>query len=105
MTNDSRSRHSWCVRSMDKITPNEVDTFLRKYLRSRSDLGLWKAVQAAVIEPRNPFESRPARTPQRWFVLLLIVLAILMGAFLYFNLRNDYESESSLHRTLLLLRL
>lgn len=70
---------------MGKITAKEMHARLREYLRCRSDLGLWNATQATVLEPRGPFESRPARKPKRWFVLFLVFTTILMGAVAYFN--------------------
>jgi hypothetical protein len=71
---------------MEKMTADEADTLLRQYFRRRSDLGLWKAIQAKFLQPQSPFESRSVRMPQRWFVLFLIVSTVLMAAFIYFNL-------------------
>lgn len=61
---------------------------LRQHLRSRSDLGLRKAVSAGILEPHNPFGPRERRKPRRWFVLLLTVLFALTVAFMYFNFAN-----------------
>jgi len=68
------------------VTVREVYLALENNLRQRPDLGLGKAVADGVLEPRNPFEPRARRRPQRWFVLLSMVAAALLGSFLYFNL-------------------
>ena len=73
---------------MAEVTPKDVHGMLRQYLRSRSDLGLWKAVAAQVLEPKNPFEPESIRKPQQWFVLFSIVSLAAIGAFLYFNFWN-----------------
>jgi hypothetical protein len=70
---------------MEAISPKEVDRMLRRYLRSRSDLGFLKAVEAKILEAQNPFVSPPRRKPQRWFVLFLIVWSAAIVAFVYFN--------------------
>jgi hypothetical protein len=73
---------------MDRITPKEVHRMLRQSLRRRSDLGLWNAVAAQILEPQNPFGHGERRTPQRWFVLLLVSLFAAVIAFVYFNFGN-----------------
>lgn len=75
---------------MDRITPEDVDRMLRQWLRRRSDLGLWNAVAAKILEPQNPFGQgeRKGRRPQRWFVLLLVSSFAAVIAFVYFNLWN-----------------
>lgn len=73
---------------MTAVTPKDVHTMLRRYLRSRSDLGFRKAVTAQIFESRNPFERQSDRKPQRWFVLLVITLLTAIGAFVYFNSWN-----------------
>lgn len=61
---------------------------LRQCLRRRSDLGLWNAVAAKILEPQNPFGDRARTRPQRWFVLLLVSLSVAVIAFVYFNFWN-----------------
>jgi len=73
---------------MERITPKDVDRMLGQCLRRRSELGLWNAVSATVLEPQNPFGQGERRTPQRWFVLLLVSLFAAVIAFVYFNLWN-----------------
>jgi hypothetical protein len=70
---------------MDRITPKEVNRMLRQCLRRRSDLGLRSALTAKILEPHNPFGRGERRTPQRWFVLLLVSLFAAVVAFVYFN--------------------
>jgi hypothetical protein len=70
------------------VTAKEVLTTLRHNLRSRSDLGLGKAVADRLLEPPNPFEPGLIRRPQRWFVLLCIISVAALGAFVYFNVWN-----------------
>ena len=69
----------------DSTTTKSVFGILRQYLRDRSDLGIGKAVRDSVLEPLNPFDTRAARAPRRWFVLLLLLAAMVFGFFLYFN--------------------
>jgi hypothetical protein len=73
---------------MGRITPKEVNRMLRQSLRRRSDLGLWNALAAKILEPRNPFRRGERRTPQRWFVLLVVSLFAAVTAFVYFNFWN-----------------
>jgi len=61
---------------------------LRECLRRRSDLGLWNAVAAKILEPQNPFGDGGRRRPQRWFVLLLVSLFATAIAFVYFTSWN-----------------
>jgi hypothetical protein len=70
------------------VTAKEVLTTLRGNLRSRSDVGLGKAVADRLLEPPNPFEPELVRRPQRWFVLLCIISVAALGAFVYFNVWN-----------------
>ena len=75
---------------MDGIKPKDVDRMLRQCLYRRSDLGLWNLVAAKILEPKNPFGQgeRERRTPQRWFVLLVVSLFASIIAFVYFNFWN-----------------
>jgi hypothetical protein len=73
---------------MQEITVPEAHEMLRRYIRSRSDLGIRNAIDAAILKPQNPFEATSARKPQPWFVLFLISIFALVAAFTYFNLCN-----------------
>lgn len=57
---------------------------LRRYLRARPDMGTGKAVLNCVLEPKNPFEEKALRPPQRWFVLWMLLALLGLGCFLYF---------------------
>jgi hypothetical protein len=70
------------------VTAKEVLTTLRHNLRSRSDVGLGKAVADRLLEPQNPFEPGLVRRPQRWFVFLCIISVAALGAFVHFNVWN-----------------
>jgi hypothetical protein len=69
----------------DSTTTKSVYGSLRQCLRERSDLGIGKAVRDSVLEPPNPFDSRAARAPRRWFVLFVLLGGSLLGCFVYFN--------------------
>lgn len=69
---------------MKPITGKDVNQTLRRYLRSRSDLGLWKALAARILKPQNPFEPRSVRKPKQWFVLFVIIASALASAFVVF---------------------
>jgi len=69
----------------DRSTTKSVCGVLRQSLRDRSDLGIGKAVRDFVLEPLNPFDSKAARAPRRWFVLFVLLGGALVGCFVYFN--------------------
>jgi hypothetical protein len=58
---------------------------LSQYFRNRADIGAGRAMRDGVLEPSNPFERKAARPPRRWFVLLSVLAAMVLGFFLYFN--------------------
>ena len=69
----------------DRSTTKSVNGSLHQYLRERSDLGIGKAARDFVLEPLNPFDTKAARAPRRWFVLLMLLGGSLLGCFVYFN--------------------
>lgn len=69
---------------MKPITGKDVNQTLRRYLRSRSDLGLWKVLGARILKPQNPFEPQSVRKPKQWFVLFVIIASALASAFVVF---------------------
>ena len=69
----------------DRSTTKSVYGLLRQYLGERSDLGIGKAVRDSVLEPLNPFDSKVARAPRRWFVLFVLLGGSLLGCFVCFN--------------------
>jgi hypothetical protein len=60
---------------------------LRRYFGRRSDLGVWRFVEAKILQPQNPFGPRSGK-PQRWFVLVLMTVSVVIAAFLYFSFWN-----------------
>lgn len=69
----------------ERVRSKQAYDALGQYLRNRPDIGLGKAMRDAVLEPINPFDSKAARAPRRWFVLFSMLAATLFGFFLYFN--------------------
>ena len=69
----------------DPFTVKPIYNALSQYIRNRADIGAGKAMLAAVLEPSNPFERKAPRPPGRWFVLLSLLAAMVVGFFLYFN--------------------
>jgi hypothetical protein len=69
-----------------EFTQLEVRSWLRGYLKGRTDLGLGAAVSAMVLEPANPFEPEAPRHPRKAFVLAVFCLLALLGVFVHFNL-------------------
>ena len=69
----------------DPFTVKPVYNALSQYIRSRADIGVTRAMRDGVLEPSNPFERRAARPARRWFVLLSLLAAMMLGFFVYFN--------------------
>jgi hypothetical protein len=69
----------------ERLAVKPVYDSLGQYARKRPDLGLFKAVLDAVLEPASPFDYRAARSPKRWFVLSVMLAAAMLGCFIYFN--------------------
>ena len=69
----------------DSTTTQSVFGILRQYLHDRSDLGIGNAARDSVLEPLNPFDTKAARAPRRWFVLFVLLGGSLLGCFAYFN--------------------
>jgi len=70
---------------VDTFTVKPVYNALTQYIRNRADIGASRAMRDGVLEPANPFERKAARPPRRWFVLLSLLAAMVLGFFLYFN--------------------
>jgi hypothetical protein len=69
----------------DPFTVKPVYSALSQYIRNRADIGAGKAMLDGALEPANPFDSKAARPPRRWFVLSSLLVAMAIGFFLYFN--------------------
>ena len=69
----------------ERFTGKQAFGGLSQYMRNRPDVGLGKAMRDGALEPSNPFERKAARPPRRWFVLLSLLAAMVLGFFVYFN--------------------
>jgi hypothetical protein len=69
----------------DPFTVKPVYNALSQYIRNRADIGAGKAMLDGVLEAANPFDPKTARPPRRWFVLLSLLAAMVLGFFVYFN--------------------
>jgi len=69
-----------------RVALKEIHALLVKNLNSREELGLRKAIADLMLQPRNPFDPKAPRHPQKDFVLLVLFGALGVGAFVYFNL-------------------
>ena len=69
----------------DPFTVKPVYNALSQYIRNRADIGAGKAMLDGVLESANPFDSKAARPPRRWFVLSFLLVAMAIGFFFYFN--------------------
>ena len=70
---------------IDPCTAKPVYNALSQYIRNRADIGAGKAMLDGVLETANPFDSKAARPPRRWFVLSSLLVAMAIGFFFYFN--------------------
>jgi hypothetical protein len=71
-----------------RITANEVHSWLRDYFDLRPDIGLGKTILSLALHPRNPFDSRARRKPRAGFVLGVVLFATAAICFCYFNLAD-----------------
>ena len=93
MTGGGRSTRFSCDRSLeqmgntmaDALMVEQVYDVLRQYARKRPDIGVGKALLDGVLEPASPFESKGARSLQRWFVLCSLLAILMFAFFAYFN--------------------
>ena len=58
---------------------------LTNCFKARRDLGFWKSIGDLILEPQNPFEPGMRRNPRKSFVLMMVLLGLPVGAFVYFN--------------------
>lgn len=68
------------------MTKSEVRILLRKYLKTRPEIGFGNLIVNTVLEPSNPFEPDKRRLPRKAFVLVAFSLLALVGVFVGFNL-------------------
>ena len=83
-----RSRRPLCdeVPVDHPVTPSEVLAAFESRMKQRSDLGVANRALNVVLEPRNPFEPERIRKPKMETAVFGILLAVVVAAFLFFNL-------------------
>ena len=69
----------------ERVRDKQVYEMLRRYMRTRPDVGFGKAMRDGMFEAANPFDGKAARPPRRWFVLSCLLSALVFGCFSYFN--------------------
>ena len=67
------------------VTQKEMHERAVLAFRKRSDVGLRQAVKNIILKPGNPFQRQEKRRPARGFVLFLLIAAIMISCFVYFN--------------------
>ena len=68
------------------VAADEVLTAFEAKMAQRPDLGVVNRVLNVFLEPRNPFEPERTRKPKMETVLLGMLFAVVVAAFLFFNL-------------------
>lgn len=83
-------RRSWLDRLGSDIPPGadtkeEMLAVFRAKLGARGDRGVLNLLKNLLLEPRNPFEPEKRRLPKREIVAVGGLVAVLLGAVLWFN--------------------
>lgn len=83
-----RKRRPLCdqVAVDNPVTADEVLTSFAAKMEQRPDLGVVNRLLNAFLEPRNPFDPERTRKPKMETVLFGILFAVVVAAFLFFNL-------------------
>jgi hypothetical protein len=68
------------------VTTSEVLAAFEAKMQQRPDLGVVNRVLNIFLEPRNPFEPGRTRKPKMETVLFGMLFALVVAAFLFFNL-------------------
>lgn len=68
------------------VAADEVLTSFEAKMAQRPDLGVVNRLLNAFLEPRNPFEPERTRKPKMETVLFGMLFAVVVAAFLFFNL-------------------
>jgi hypothetical protein len=68
------------------VTADEVLAAFEAKMAQRSDLGVVNRPLNVFLDPRNPFEPERMRKPKMETVLLGMLFAVVVAAFLFFNL-------------------
>jgi hypothetical protein len=70
----------------DQMTANEVLAAFEARMKQRSDIGVVNRALNIFLEPRNPFEPERTRKPKMETVVFGMLFAVVVAAFLFFNL-------------------
>ncbi len=68
------------------VTADEVLAAFETRMKQRSDLGVVNRALNVFLEPRNPFEPERTRKPKMETVVFGMLFAVVVAAFLFFNL-------------------
>ena len=68
------------------VTADEVLAAFEAKMAQRPDLGVVNRALNVFLEPRNPFEPERTRKPKMETVLFGMLFAVVVAAFLFFNL-------------------
>lgn len=68
------------------VTADEVLAAFEAKMAQRSDLGVVNRALNVFLDPRNPFEPERTRKPKMETVLFGMLFAVVVAAFLFFNL-------------------
>lgn len=70
----------------DPVTTADVLVAFEARMKQRPDLGVVNRALNVFLEPRNPFEPERTRKPNMETVVIGMLVAVVVGAFLFFNL-------------------
>jgi hypothetical protein len=68
------------------VAADEVLAAFEAKMAQRSDLGVVNRALNVFLDPRNPFEPERTRKPKMETVLFGMLFAVVVAAFLFFNL-------------------
>lgn len=83
-----RKRRALCdeVTVDSPVTVDEVLAAFETKMEQRPDLGVVNRALNVFLEPKNPFEPERKRKPKMETVLFGMLFALVVAAFLFFNL-------------------
>jgi hypothetical protein len=70
----------------DPLTAEQILAVFEAKIEQRPDIGVLNRMLNIFFEPRNPFEPGKTRKPKMETVLFGMLLGVVIGAFLFFNL-------------------
>jgi len=63
----------------------ELERAMVEELESRPDYRFWRRIGNLLLEPRNPFEPNPKRSPKKDVVVIGMLLLVGLSLVGYFN--------------------